>query len=392
MWRLFIFLLLLVASVWLGVEIMRHPGYLLLVYQPWMVQMPLWFAFLSVLAILGVFYLLITSVDKLHFLWFKLKNWLRIHREHKSYSKTQHGLALLIEGRFKKAERLLLAGVNQSIEPLMNYLGAARAAQELEAVDRRDEYIKKAYEVAPDAKLAIGITQVELQFKEHQYEQAAATLQHLREYSPKHPRLLALQEKALVRLGDWPGLKALLPRLRKAKVLNAAEYELFEKNIYVEILNAANQTTLDELHAIWNSIPRHLKKHHAIILAYVLQLQRFTDTKEQEDLIRKALKVSWQPELAKIYSDLPFTNVNRQLVIAGAWLKMYGPEPVLLCMLGKFCAQAHLWGRAKDYFEKCLAQGPNAEASFAYGKLLEHLNEPALALQQYKAGLGQTIN
>lgn len=341
---------------------------------------------------LGVFYLVITSVDKLHFLWFKLKNWLRIRREHKSYSKTQHGLALLIEGRFKKAERLLLAGVNQSIEPLMNYLGAARAAQELEAVDRRDEYIKKAYEVAPDAKLAIGITQVELQFKEHQYEQAAATLQHLREYSPRHPRLLALQEKALVRLGDWPGLKALLPHLRKAKVLNAAEYEIFEKNIYVEMLNAASLKTLDELHAIWNSVPRHLKKHHTVILAYVLQLQRFTDTKEQEDLIRKALKVSWQPELASIYSHLPFTNVNRQLVIAGAWLKMYGPEPILLCMLGKFCVQASLWGKAKDYFEKCLAQGPNADASFAYGKLLEHLNEPELALQQYKAGLGQTIN
>ncbi|MFZ2315507.1 MAG: heme biosynthesis HemY N-terminal domain-containing protein [Gammaproteobacteria bacterium] len=392
MWRLFIFLLLLVASVWLGVEIMRHPGYLLLVYQPWMVQMPLWFAFLSVLAILGIFYLLITSIDKLHFLWFKLKNWLRIHREHKAYSKTQHGLSLLIEGRFKKAERLLLAGVNQSIEPLMNYLGAARAAQELQAVDRRDEYIKKAYQVAPDAKLAIGITQVELQFKENQFEQAAATLQHLREYSPKHPRLLVLQEKALVRLGDWSGLKALLPRLRKAKVLNAAEYDLFEKNIYVEILNAANLATLDELHTIWGGIPRSLKKHHAVILAYVLQLRRFTDTKEQEDLIRKALKNSWQPELAQIYSDLPFMNVSRQLVIAGAWLKMYGPQPILLCMLGKFCVEAGLWGKAKDYFEKCLAQGRNADASFAYGKLLEHLNEPEQALQQYKAGLGQVIN
>lgn len=390
--RLIVFLLLLVASVWLGVEIMRHPGYVLVMYQPWMVQMPLWFALIATLIALGVFYLLITGVDKLNFFWFKLKNWLRIHREHKSYNKTQHGLALLIEGRFKKAERLLLAGVNQSIDPLMNYLGAARAAQELKALDRRDEYIKKAYQIVPDAALAIGITQAELELKEDQLEQAAATLRHLQERSSKHPRILALQEKVLVRLGDWRGLKSLLPRLRKARVLNNEQHELFEKNIYVELLRQANHVTLDELHAIWHDTPRYLRKHHAVINAYVKQLNRFTNTKEQEELIRKALKISWHPELAEIYANLPFTNINRQLVIAGAWLKMYGAEPVLFYMLGKFCVQAALWGKAKDYFEKCLALGSYPEASLAYGKLLEQLNEPEQALQQYRAGLVQVIS
>src|SRR5438128_1787728 len=128
MWRLIIFLLLLMASVWLGLEIARHPGYLLVVYQPWTVQMPLWFALLSAAIILILFYFIISSIDHLSFLWFRIKNRLRLHREHKSYSKTQQGLALLIEGRWKKAENLLLSGVNQSVEPLMNYLGAAEAA------------------------------------------------------------------------------------------------------------------------------------------------------------------------------------------------------------------------------------------------------------------------
>ena len=149
MWRLILFLLFLIVSVLFGLEVIRHPGYLLLVYQPWMVQMPLWFALLSALVILGLFYILITSVDRVQFVWFRLKNWLRFRREHKAYSKTQHGLALLVEGRWKKAERFLLAGVNESIDTLINYLGAAQAAQEQGALDRRDHYIQKAHSVAP---------------------------------------------------------------------------------------------------------------------------------------------------------------------------------------------------------------------------------------------------
>src|SRR5579862_7546047 len=140
--RLFLFLLFLIVSVWFGLTVVRHPGFLFIVYQPWMVQMPIWFALLGLFILFGLFYLFITGIDRIYFLWFRMKNWLRFRREHRSYSKTQHGLALLIEGRWQKAERLLLGGVNQSIDPLMNYLGAAKAAHELGAYDRRDKYIQ----------------------------------------------------------------------------------------------------------------------------------------------------------------------------------------------------------------------------------------------------------
>ena len=95
-----------------------------------------------------------------------MKNWFRFRREHQLYSKTQLGLAALIEGRWKKAERLLLAGANKTIEPLINYLAAAKAAQEQGAHDRRDLYIHKAYQLVPHAELAIGLMQAELEFKQ----------------------------------------------------------------------------------------------------------------------------------------------------------------------------------------------------------------------------------
>ena len=395
MLRLIIFLILLVASVWIGLMVAQHPGYLLMVYQPWIVQMPLWFAILSLIIIFIVFYLLIDSIDRFYFLMFRIKNWLRIRREHQSYSKTQHGLATLIEGRFKKAEKLLISGAKQSIEPLMNYLGAAKAAHEQGEYERRDDYIQKAYQIAPSYDLAIGLTQAELELSQDQLEQAQATLNRLRQIAPRHPGVLKLLEKVYVRLADWQNLLALLPNLRKAKLLNNEQAAQFEKNIYCEILQGASKKTLDEIHQIWNEMPKSAKKNPDVVCAYIKQLLRFSDTSNEcEELIRKTLKNTWQPELAAIYGKLLFKNVNRPnlnryLVIVGAWLKMYGPKQELLLILGKLCSVLQLWGKAKDYFEKCLTLGPNAEASIEYGKLLEQLGETDEAMRKYHEGLLQ---
>ena len=91
--RLLFILIFLLASVWFGLTIMQHPGYVFIVYQPWMMQMPLWFAFIALFVAFSLFYLLINSIDRLKFFLYRMKNWLRFRREHRSYSKTQHGLA-----------------------------------------------------------------------------------------------------------------------------------------------------------------------------------------------------------------------------------------------------------------------------------------------------------
>lgn len=383
--RLITFLLFLTASVWLGLTIVRHPGYLFIVSKPYMVQMPLWFVCIAVFLIFGLFYFLINSIDRIQFWWYRVKNWVRLRREHKLYSKTQHGLSLLIEGRWAKAEKMLLQGsTNPGVEPLMNYLGAARAAQELQAYDRRDKYLREAYKLAPHAELAIGLTQAELEIEHDQLEQANLTLIRLRGITRRHPRVLKLQEKVYVRQGNWQGLHLLLPQLRKAKVLDAEQAEHFEKNLYCEMLRVAGTKDRAELQRQWNDLPRSARKNPDIVLVYVQQLMTFGEHQEAEQLIQKTLKYDWQPGLMKIYSTFKFDNLNRQLVIAGAWLKMYGNKPEILLFLGKLCVQIQLWGKAKDYFEKCLALGPNAEAALAYGKLLEQLGDNDEAVEQYR--------
>jgi HemY protein len=336
------------------------------------------------LLLVFVLYFLINSIDRLQFWMYRVRNWFRLRREHKSYTKTQHGLGLLIEGRWVKAERLLLQGAEQGMEPLMNYLGAARAAQEQHAFDRRDKYLRKAQQVSPHSELAIGLTQAELELEQDQLAEALSTLIRLRGISKRHPRVLKMLEKVYVRLANWESLRLLLPDLRKAKVLNAEQALHFEKNIYCEMLRVAGVKDRNQLKKVWASLPRHLRKDPDVVLVYVKQLISFGEQTEAEEIIRYTLKYNWQPELVSIYSAFSFENLNRQLVIAGAWLKMYGSNPELLLFLGKTCAQIQLWGKAKDYFERCLAAGPNPEAALEYGKLLEHLGDKDDAVSQYR--------
>lgn len=385
--RLIVFLVFLVTSVWLGLTVLKHPGYVFVVYQPWMLQMPLWVALLGFIIFFGTFYALIDSLDQINLWWFRFKNWIQWRREHRAYSKTQHGLALLIEGRWAKAERLLVSGVKNTIDPLMNYLGAARAAQALGAIDRRDTYLRDAHQSAPEAELAIGLTKAELQCEQHQLEQAAATLTRLLNLSPRHPRVLALAEKVYVRLGDWKALLALLPKLRRSRFLSDAQTAVFEKNIACTLLSQPASLTLAELNACYDQLPRSVRKEPSVMTTYIEALAARGETEQAASLTRRVLKTTYEPRLVAVYASLPLTDVNRELVVVGAWLKLHGPHADLYCLLGKLCTKAQLWGKAKDYFDKCLNLGPNPAASLAYGKLLEQLGETAAATAIYRNAL-----
>ena len=391
MQRLLLLLILLFVSAWIGILLFQHPGFLLIIYKPWTVQMPLWFAVLSLTVLLICFYYLVTGIDAIKFLWFRLKNWRRLRKEQSSYSKTQHGLALLIEGKYRKAEQLLLAGVQQSVDPLMNYLGAAKAAHAEQAYERRNVYMQKAYEAAPHAKLAIGIVSAEFSLQANQAELAIQTLKPLFVQYPKHAGILRLLERCYIHIGDWHALVKIIPNLRKAKLI--ASINDFEKHVYLQMLRDPHLVTLPKINSIWQELPKYLKKDPALIATYLEKLLQIDNGSENQlqakKIIRKVLKNSWQAPLVAIYTELAIDDANEELVIADAWFKTYGAHAELYLLLAKICVNLKLWGKAKDYYQKVLNLGPNPAASYQYGKLLESLNEPETALTVYALGLNE---
>ncbi|MDR3490566.1 MAG: heme biosynthesis HemY N-terminal domain-containing protein [Gammaproteobacteria bacterium] len=385
----FIFVLIIfVISAWLGLCIAEDPGFALFSYHQWSVEMPLWFAAAALLILFYLGYLVLQLFNSVDFSLYRWKNWLRWRNRYKSYSKTNRGLLELIEGNWKNAESYLLAGIQKTDSPLINLLAAAKAAHEQGAYEKRDTYLRQAHDFAPNADVAIGLTQAQLQFDQGQLEQALATLRHLRSVAPKHPVVLKLLERVYVRLGDWQELLSLLPSLRKANLITADELSHFEKNIYLEFLHAVEGKNESEIREVWDRIPRKLKTNPELVACFARQLLNYSDAVDElDELLRKTIKSHWDPELVKLYGLLVTEKPARQLAAAEKWISLYPQQPILFLTLGNLAKRSQLWGKSKTYYETSLRLGVNPATYAAYGDLLESLKDPVAAAQSYHDGL-----
>ncbi len=388
--RFIIFILILILSVWLGLRVAKDPGLALFTYNNWSVEMPLWFAVLGLIVTMIILYYLVRLLDGIDSSVYRWKNWLRWRRKNKAYSKTNRGLLELIEGRWRQAENNLLDGIDQSDAPLINYLAAAKAAHELGAFDKRDMYLHQAYDLAPQADVAIGLTQAQLQFDQGQLEQSLATLNHLRTIASTHPVVLKLLEKVYVRLADWKNLLKLIPSLRKAKIFTIDQMDHLEQNVYHELLNieASKPDGLKNLQAFWATVPRRLEKNPRIVFYYTQHLLKYPEAAgEVEELINKTIKKTWDPDLVKVYGQINTTNPKKELAHAEKWLKLYPHEAVLFLTLGRLCLRCQLWGKARSYFDDSLKLAAIPETYIEYGKLFEQLGDMSSAAENYREGL-----
>ena len=304
------------------------------------------------------------------------------------------GLIEMSEGRFEQAEKILIKQAGSSNTSLLNYLMAARSAQQVAAYDRRDEYLRLAHEATPSADIAIGLTQAELQLSHKQYEQALATLNHLSSVSPKHGYVKKLQARAYQQLEDWDNLGPILEDVRKMKALEEPQLEKDEIEAYYGMLKGSIKQVDDEkTNHIWQKTPKRLKENAELIHVYCRFLLKSDKGEEAEVLIRNQLSGSWSDELALLYSNLSVNDYTKQLETAETWLHGQSRNHVLLLVLGKLCLNCQLWGKARSYFESSIGIKPSSEAYLKLAELLDNkMDEHDESQKMYRLGLLNAVD
>ena len=304
------------------------------------------------------------------------------------------GLIEYAEGRFAQAEKTLLQEIENSKNRLLVYLSAARAAQQLGAHERRDEYLDKALIEAPDAEVAIGLTKAELQLSHEQNEQALATLTQLNALSTNQPYVLTLLANTYKHLQDWDNLKTILPAVEKYGNLSAESFLYFEIIVCNgQLSNLTKQAELEHsgsqpLILFWTNTLQHLKTIPDVIEHYAKQLILINATAEAEKLLRQYLTKNWQESSIILYSELDVMVDNKQLEMVESWLNDHQQNPYLLLALGKICATLSLWGKANSYLEASIAIKPMPQNYLKLAHLLEeHMAEPIAAQEYYRKGL-----
>ena len=386
----FIIGLLILIAVSLGAVLLVRddPGFVLLRYREFSIETTLAFALVAlVVAVVALHY----AVRLIRGLWRlpgAIQRQSRDRRFSKSRQQLNQGLIDLAEGRFEKAEHHLVRLVDVSDSPLVHYLAAARAAQLQGKHDARDNYLKAAHEANPDAELAIGVTQAELQLAHQQTEQALATLTHLHSIAPRHDYVTMLLARAYHELEDWQALVEILPDVRHKKLIKENRLREMELAGYCGVLElaGANQQSFDQA---WSKLPKALQSDARMMRFYFDRLARQRwQNNSAEQLLLKSLDKQWDDALIEAYGRIEAGDANQQLTRAEKWLDDFGHNENLLLALGRISMRARLWGKAQGYLEASIGAKASPAACLALAELFEQqLQQPARAAEYYQRGL-----
>ncbi|AZD70151.1 HemY protein [Pseudomonas chlororaphis] len=393
--RLYVILFLVIAaSGLLGLAIAEHSGYILIAYDSFRYESSLW----ATLALIAVIWLVIWGIKALIELVMAssgvVNPWSRRNRSRRVQIAIEQGQMDLAEGRWASAQKHLHRAAEAERQPLLYYLGAARAANELGNYEQCDSLLERALERQPQAELAVALSHAQLQTDRGDTEGALSTLQAMHERHPHSVQVLRQLQRLHQQRGDWSAVIRLLPELRKDKVLPANELTELERRAWGENLTLAahreedGAVGLQSLNRAWQQLTAAQRQEPQLVLAYAEQLRQLGAEAEAEEVLRVALKRKYDSHLARLYGLLRGSDPARQLQFAEQWLKDHPNDPSLLLTLGRLCLQTSLWGKARDYLESSLRLQRNPEACAELARLLAQLGDTERSNQLFQEGLG----
>lgn len=387
---LLIAILLLAAAVGAAVLLQQYPGYVYLEVGLWTVETTLAFLIGALVVVFILLYVALRLLGLMARTPRAVRRGTYGRRTERSRRGLTRGLIEMAEGRWEQAEKILTRHAPDSDTALLHYLAAARAAQQAGAYERRDGYLKAAIEANPEADVAVSLTQAELQLAHHQTEHAEATLNRLRGLAPQHSYVMKLLARLYAETEDWESLSELIPDLRRRHVLARERIDVLERAAALGRLAEGGLDTA-ALKRIQDSLSRRMREDPDIVMAYAERLIAVDAHETAEKRVRQVLAREWDERLARCYGRIQYTDAQRQLDHAEAWLKEHGRSPMLLLTLGRLCVRNGLWGKARTYFESSIELDPRAETYFELASLLDELGEFGPAREQYRTGLARAV-
>ncbi|GAB4350110.1 MAG: heme biosynthesis HemY N-terminal domain-containing protein [Gammaproteobacteria bacterium] len=381
-------IIVLFAAAGLSLALMDEPGYVLVGYGQWTMETSVAVAVILLLVLFLLLHYTLRTIAGLRGMPRRFRMWRAIKRGERARRFLAKGLVELAEGQWSAAEKHLLRYAGDSDTKLLNYLGAARAAQQRGDLERRDIYLQHAHNSMPEADVAVGLTQAELQMAQHQYEQALATAMHLQQVAPRHTHVLKLLAKLYREVRDWERLNDLLPDLQRRHVFEGEELLRLRREVAGERLAlAAREGDVQRLREVWRQTPADLRQEPDLVLAYARHLIALGEETTAERLLADALDSRWDERLVALYGEVAGPDPARQLAHAETWLRTHPHQSVLLYTLARLALRNQLWGKARSYLESSIGAGPSVAAYRDLGALLERMGESEAALRCYRDGL-----
>lgn len=387
----------LLIGLLLGYMVSLDSGYVLFSWANYTIETSFWFFnvlltafFISAYLILRLILLLIGSD------W-RVNEWLKQRRSKRGQRQTTRGFLSLAQGQWHTAERQLTQAASLGDNPLINFLGAARAAYEKGDHDKSDQWLKEASHSTKGAELAVAITQIQLLISRGQTEQALAVVLRLRKNNPKHKHLLKMHIKVLRELEDWVSLKELLPTVRKlVKLIPQDKLKELEEKVVIQLMKrvakgqglvvrGAGQAEL--VREVYNDAPRSVRLSVAVLKCYIELLLQLQQAGKAEVALRLALPSVWHDDLISLYGRIKGDDLQQQLLFAEDQLQERTNDPLLLLALARIANRVGDKDKAQEYLEAASKIKALPEVHTELGHLLTQQGEFESACEHFNKAL-----
>ncbi|HEV7477790.1 MAG TPA: heme biosynthesis HemY N-terminal domain-containing protein, partial [Burkholderiales bacterium] len=366
-------------------------GYALFVYPPYRVEMSM---LLFVLALLFAFLLLYAVFRALsHAL--ALPAHVRAFRARRRRERAHAALAAALqayyEGRYVRAEKEAAEAFEGGQATGVAALLAARAAHQMRDFERRDRWLERAEGAGESTQAARLVSRAELALEERDYGAARDALRSLHGAGPKHIATSRMLLRAERGSGDWDEVLRLSTQLAKRDAIAPALAEEYKVQATVELLRraSADASTLERR---WRSVPDADRTQPRIAAAAAQQAAKLGRAALARQIVEAALDAEWSPQLVALYGQLP-ERLDGEALKAEArariergerWLIQHERDAQLLATLGRLCAQAELWGKARSFLEASLSFEEGRAAHLDLARLTERIGQPADAQRHYR--------
>lgn len=377
-------LIVAVLAVALALAGRYDPGYVVLVYPPWRVEISfISFVLMVVALVVGGLVLLRLAV-----LTLSLPGIVREQRERRAARKRDEnfvgGLRAYVEHRYQDAEESLGRWQGDDARVGLARVLAARAAQEMRALPQRERHIQEATEHG--AELAALLFEAEARLDGKDATGALTAIQAAKAIAPQHTALLRLELKARQLTGQWDEVDKLLDALTRSNALEPGVATQLRRKAYAENLKrrAEDDRALLEY---WKKVPADFKADAWVARAAARAFMQRGGHDTALDVLEAALDSEWHEELVAVYGEVRGSSPARQIERAEKWLHGQARDARLLLTLAQLCSVQELWGKAQSYLEASLAIAPSAEGHIRMAELKNQSGQPAEACRHYQKAL-----
>ena len=365
-------------------------GYVLFIYPPWRVEMSMLLFAVVLFALFFALYALVRLSGQALTLPATVRAYRARRRNERATSAFAAALQAYYEGRYARAEKEAAVAFENGPTPGVAALLAARAAHQMRDFERRETWFERAAAAGEPVQTAQIMSLAEIALDERDFIGARNALRGL-QGSARHIASMRLLLRAERGAGAWEEVLRLSAQLAKRDAIAPALAEEYKLQATIELL-ARSADDAGAFERRWRTLAAADQRQPRIAVAAARHANTLGNAALARSILEQALAEEWSTPLVRLYGELPrgldaaarAEEARARIERAERWLTERNRDAELLSALGRLCAEAELWGKARNFLEAALSFEESRTAHLELARLAEKLGDVQDAQRHYR--------